>query len=808
LAESDPEVRHAVEAMLAQETSEEKVLDRPAWESPPTLQIALGEQVGPYRIEARVGAGAMGEVYRATDTRLNRLVAIKFSAAQFTERFGREARAIATFNHPNICQIYDIGPNYIVMEFVDGRPIVSTEQHENLSIPPQKALALALQMASALEAAHAKGIIHRDLKPANILVTSEGQVKLLDFGLAKRSHDGDSAKDAAETMSATQAGMIMGSPAYMSPEQAEGRHADARSDIFSFGAVLYEMLAGRRAFHSGSIASTLGAILHKTPEPLNATPALNSIVFKCLSKSPDRRYQTAIELVAALENASTAGSPSVADRVIPQGKRVTVTVSLLAVLGILAVIGGMYWRRLKSGQIDSIAVLPLDMRSTDPEADYISDGIAESINNSLAQLPNLKVIPYSVVLHYKGKTVDIQKVADALQVRALLTGRVAQHGDNLSIGVELADARYGKQLWGQQYSGKVGDLLRVENDVAMEVSQRLRSNHSADQRKLTLGSTENPEAYQLYLKGSHYTSKFTKDGFDKGIDYLNRAIVIDPNYALAYSALAYNYINQADWFMAPKIAAPKAKRAAQKALELDQSNAEAHVVLAIESQWYEWDWANAEREFKRALELNPDSAEVIGYYSWFLPTMDRGDEAIALAKRGLQIDPLSTGLNGNLGSVYVFTHQWDKAIEQLRSSIDLDPNYWFDHYFLGRAYDQKGRFPEAIAALNQAISLGGTTEVWASLGHAYAVSGKTEEAKKVIGHLKELSIHEYVAPYNIAVIYAGLGEKDEAFAWLNHAYQERSYLLTYLTVDERLDKLHSDSRFDELVRGVGLPAPR
>jgi len=815
LAKSDPELRRGVEALLAQGTSGDKVLDRPAWaqagitfQVQPAAQIAPGEQLGPYRIEARVGAGGMGEVYRATDTRLNRPVAIKVSAAQFTERFGREAKAIAALNHPNICQIYDVGPNYIVMEFVDGCPIVSTEQHDNLPIPPPKALALALQMASALEAAHAKDIIHRDLKPANILVTAGGQVKLLDFGLAKQSHDGHSAQDAAEATSVTQVGTIMGSPAYMSPEQAEGRPADPRSDIFSFGAVLYEVLAGHRAFSGGSIASTLGAILNKAPEPLNAPPALNSIVFKCLSKSPGARYQTATELMAALTKASTAGNSSAADRIRSHSKRVMISVALLAVVGVIAVLGGMYLRRYKSAQIESIAVLPLGMRSTDPEADYISDGIAESINNSLAQIPSLKVIPYSVALRYKGKPVDIQKTGDALRVETLLTGRVAQHGDNLSIGVELDDVRNGQQLWGQQYSGKVGDLLRVESDIAMEVSQRLRSNHSPDRQKLALGSTQNPEAYQLYLKGVHYTSKFTKDGFDKGIDYLNQAIAIDPNYSLAYSALANNYINQADWFMAPKIAGPRAKEAAQRALELDESNAEAHVALAIESQWYEWDWAGAEREFKRAIELNPDSGDARGYYSWFLPIIGRGDEAIAEAKRGLQIDPLNTGLNGNLGSVFVFTHQWDQAIEQLRSSIDLDPNYWFDHYFLGRAYEQKGRFPEAIAALKQAISLGGTTEVWSSLGHAYATSGKREEAQKVIEHLRELSVHEYVAPYNIAVIYAGLGEKDEAFVWLNRAYQERSYLLTYLTVDERLDKLHSDPRFDGLRRRVGLPIPK
>ncbi len=460
-----------------------------------------------------------------------------------------------------------------------------------------------------------------------------------------------------------------------------------------------------------------------------------------------------------------------------------------------------------TGRIDSIAVLPLDMKSSDPEADYISDGITESINNSLAKLSSLRVIPHSVALHYKGKTEDLQKVGDALGVEAVLTGRVVQHGDDLSIGIELDDVRNGKQLWGQQYSRKVADLLMLQNDIAKEVSQRLRSQLSAtDQQKLTRGSTGNPEAYQLYLKGQHYSSKFTKEGFDKGIDYLNQAIAEDPNYAQAYSALANNYINQDDWFMAPKEAGPKARDAARRALALDETDVEAHVALAIESQWYEWDWAASEKEFKRAIELKPDSGDAHGYYSWFLPPMGRNDEAVAEAERALRIDPISTGLNGNLGSVFVFTHQWDKAIEQLRSAIDLDPGYWFDYCFLGRAYEQRGRLPEAIATFQRGLALEGNTELWSGLGHAYAASGNKAEAQKVLDHLKELSSHSYVAPYNVAVIYVGLGEKDEAFAWLNRAYEERSYTLAeYLTTDARLDTLHSDPRFAELVRRIGLP---
>jgi len=469
---------------------------------------------------------------------------------------------------------------------------------------------------------------------------------------------------------------------------------------------------------------------------------------------------------------------------------------------------GTYLKGFKTGRIDSIAVLPLNIRSNDPDADYISDGITESINNSLARLPDLKVIPHSVALHYKGKALDSQKVGDALGVQAVLTGRVAQRGDELTIGVELDDVRNGKQLWGQQYNRGVADLLAVQNDIAREVSQRLRSQLSAaDRKKQTIGSTGNPEAYQLYLKGKYYTSKFTKDGFSKGIDYLNKAIAADPNYALAYSALAYNYINQDDWFIAPKEAGPKARDAAKKALAIDASDAGAHLALAIEAQWYEWDWVAAEREFKRAIGLNPNDSDAYGYYSWYLAPMGRKDQALAEAERGRQADPLSSLANFGPGSILVFTRQWDRAIEQLRSAIELDSNYWFDHCFLGRAYEQKGRLWEAIAEFQRALDLEkDNTEIWSGIGHAYALSGNMAGAQKVLDHLKKLSAQSYVAPYNVAVIYAGLRDKDQTFSWLNRAYDERSYLLAiYLTTDARLDYLHSDPRYVELRRHIGLP---
>jgi len=361
--------------------------------------------------------------------------------------------------------------------------------------------------------------------------------------------------------------------------------------------------------------------------------------------------------------------------------------------------------------------------------------------------------------------------------------------------------------YGASNTFSVADLLMVQNDIAKEVSQRLRSQLSAvDRQNLTLGSTSNPDAYQHYLKGNYFTSKFTKDGFDKGVDYLNQAIEIDPNYGQAYSALAWNYINQDDWFIAPREAAPKARDLAKKAIALDETNAEAHVVLAIENHWYEWDWAAAEREFKRAIELEPDNGDAHGYYSWFLASMGRNDQAIEEARRLLQMDPLGTAGNGNLGSVLVFTHQWDKAIEQLRYAIDLDPNYWFDYCFLGRAYEQKGRLPQAVETFKHGLALEGNTELWSGLGHAYAASGKMADAQKVLDHLKELAAHRYIAPYDVAVIYVGMGETDAAFAWLNRAYEDRSYTLAeYLTTDARLDTLHSDPRFAELVRKIGLP---
>ncbi len=807
------------------------------------MPLSAGDQLGPYKILASIGAGGMGEVYRAQDAKLGRDVALKVLPAEMAHdperlaRFHREAKALAQLDHPNIVTIHSVeecnGVHFLTMQLVEGRSLDRVIPASGL--PLEQIVEIARALGDALAVAHDKGIVHRDLKPGNVMVTNEGHVKVLDFGLAKDVRAANGGDLTLTSDSQTQIGIVMGTPAYMSPEQAAGRLLDHRTDIFSLGVVLHEMATGRRPFEGTSSAELVSAILRDTPPSVtDARPDLPSdlarIIRRCLEKDPSHRVQTARDvsnefrdlarqtsqkLAAATTSTSSSRAVPAADSGIPHAdevsgvKRHAIALTIAAILLVIGFAGvGIYLKGSKAGQVDSIAVLPLENRSNDPEAEYISDGITESINNSLTRLPSLRVIPHSVASHYRGKSMDMRKVGDELRVQAVLTGSIAQRGDDLTVNVELDDVRNGKQLWGERYNRKLADLLAVQNEIAREVSQLLRSQLSAeDQQKLTKGSTDNPEAYQLYLKGKYYTNKLSKAGFSKGIEYFNQAIALDHQYGLAYSGLAYNYINQDDWFMPPNEAGPKTREAAQKALAIDESDGGAHLSMAIVTHWYDWNWAAAESEFKRAIELNPNNWEAHTYYSWFLAPMGRNDQSIAEAKRAQQADPLSGFANFNVGGALVFARQWDPAIEQLHRAIEVDPTFWFSHCFLGRAYEQKGKLPEAIAEFQRALELEeDNAEIWSGLGHAYALSGKRAEAQKVLEHLKGVSAHSWVAPYNIAVIYAGLGEKEQAFAFLDQAYKDRSYYLpTYLATDARIDSLRSDPRFVELRKRVGLP---
>ena len=829
-----------------------------------------------YRIVSKIGAGGMGEVYLARDVKLDRKVALKVLPAAVAanrdrmERFVREAKSAAALSHPNIAQIFEIGDDngihFIAMEFVDGHTLREEIYQERTEL--RKLLRFLQHAAEGLARAHAAGIVHRDLKPDNIMITRDGHTKVLDFGLAKLVEESAPGLEQSEGSNVptivmqqhSVPGTVIGTVGYMSPEQAQGKtdEIDQRSDIFSFGCILFEAVTGHKAFEGKDAIDSLNKIIREPAPPvsdfrLDLPNHLQRIVRRCLAKDPEDRYQTikdvAIELrelrreletanidtaapqarreattgpdagIQTVETAGTRTKSAAATTLTPTSSAEYIVTGIkqhklaLAIAVIVIVIGsaglGIYMRaRNTTGVIDSIAVLPFENRSTDPEADYISDGLTESINNSLTRLPNLKVIPHSVAFHYKGKPMDAQKFGDELGVNAVLIGRVIQRGDDLTISVELDDVRDGKQLWGEQYSRKVSDLLSVKGDIAREVSQRLRSQlPGEDQQKLAVGSTQSPEAYQLYLKGNYYTSKFTNDGFRKGIDYFNQAIAVDPNYAMAYNGLAFNYINAEDWFIPPREAAPKAKEAAKRALAIDETLAGAHLSLAIIAHWYEWDWPTAEREFKRAIELNPNDPRPHGYYSWYLSNVGQTDQALAEARRGQQLDPVSIEANLFVGSILVFSRQSDQAIAQLSNALELDPNYWFAYNFLGRAYEQKGELSEAIAAFKRALELEkDNAENWAGLGYAHALSGDKVEAQSVINHLKAVSAHSYVAPYNIAVIYAGLGDKDQAFAWLDRAYADRSsFLVIHLKTDSHLDSLRSDPRFSDLVRRIGLP---
>jgi serine/threonine-protein kinase len=832
------------------------------------MEERLNTTISHYRVGAKLGEGGMGEVYLAQDTKLDRKVALKILPGEVAshrdrmERFVREAKAAAALNHPNIAHIYEIGEhdgvNFIAMEFVDG--VTLRECIHGGQTDLTKLLRYLQHVAEGLAKAHAAGIVHRDLKPDNIMITRDGHAKILDFGLAKliepqrtAIHGGDAVSEAGTAILEQHStpGTILGTAGYMSPEQAQGKtkEIDHRSDIFSFGCILFEAVTGHKAFEGNDTIDTLNRIIREPVRSISdfrpdAPSHLQRIVRRCLAKDPEDRYQTikdvAIELrelrrelagsvgidaTAPPRSVSSAlGSPadtasvsssatqptssSSAEYIVNGIKRHKLAAILALTALVLAGLGLAAYLHARNTEvaIDSIAVLPFVNQSRDPDTEYLSDGLTESIINSLIQLPSLRVSPRSTVFQYKGKDTDPLKIGRDLGVRAVLTGRLLQRGDNLMVSAELLDVRDNKQVWGEQYNRKLADALVVQQEIAKEISDRLRLKLSGEEQKqLTKRYTENTAAYQLYLKGNYYTAKATKEGLRKGLDYYNQALAKDPNYALAYNGLAFYYIVASEWFLSPKESMLGTREVAKKALAIDESLADTHTSLAVVAYWYDWDWATAEKEFKRSIELNPNDARTHSFYGWYLLSMGRTDQGVAEGKRAQELDPVSAEYNTYLGVVLLFAHQYDEAIDQLRKTIELESTYWFPHDFLGRAFEQKGELPEAIAEFQRARQSGGeVAEVWGMLGHAYAMSGQRSEAQKALAELKEPAQGIYVPPYMVATVYAGLGDKDQAFAWLERAYTERSLYLTWLPMDPVWDSLRSDSRYQELLKRIGF----
>jgi len=837
------------------------------------VSLASGTKLGRYEIRSKIGEGGMGEVYLAHDTELDRRVALKILPTQLAanqermRRFRQEAKAAAALNHPNIAHIYEIGDSndvtFIAMEFIDGQTLRQLIRAGETELP--KLLRYLQHTAEGLAKAHAAGIVHRDLKPENLMITREGHAKILDFGLAKlieaqrpSSLSGQPSSELSTAIIQHQStpGLILGTVGYMSPEQAQGRTKDIdhRSDIFSFGCILFEAVTGHRAFEGKDAVDSLNRIIREPVRSItdlrpDAPADLQRILRRCLAKDPEERYQAikdvAIELKEVrreLQERATIGSltespdehtfsepvstvppssartasglsqASSAEFIFNELKRrkLWVFVGVVMVLGVIVL--GFYLRaRNSEGAIDSIAVLPFENQNHDANTDYLSDGVTESIINSLTQIPNLRVIARGSSFRYKGRDTDPVAAGHELGVRAVLTGRLLQRGDNLTVSAELVDVRDNKQLWGDQYERKISDLLSVQREIATEISGSLRLKLSApEQTRITKRYTDNPEAYQLYLKGRFYWNKRTEEGVKKALDYFQEAIEKDPNYALAYTGIADSYSLETMHIdvgsLSPSEAAPKAKAAAMKALEMDSSLSEAHTSLAFIKLIFDWDWTGSETEFKRALALNPNDAAAHHWYSHLLMAMGRSRESLAESKRALELDPAGVIITVHLGWHYLNAHEYDLGINQLQKALEMDPNFGVAHWYLGLCYEQKGKYPEAESELRKAQDLlKENAAITADIGHLYAVSGRKDQALKVIQELNELAKRRYVSSYNVGLIYFGLGDKDRGFEWLDNAYRERSDLLVYLNADPRLADVHADPRFADLVKRVGLP---
>jgi serine/threonine-protein kinase len=793
----------------------------------------IGETVSHYCILNKLGEGGMGEVFVAEDTRLGRQVALKFLPENISrdqlavERFRREARAASALNHPNICTVYDIGEHngrpFIAMELLEGKSLY--EVLRGGPLPLEQVLSIAIQLADALDAAHGQGIIHRDIKPANLVLTSRGQMKILDFGLAKQDPKSDSqisTRGPSEIL-LTEPGLAIGTAAYMSPEQARGEKTDTRTDLFSLGAVLYELVTGRRAFAGPTQAVVFDAILNRNPPPPTesnrAIPGeLQRIIQKLLEKDLELRYQSAAGLRGDLKRLRRdTDSGAVAAGAAPtkgRHRRVAVLVAVAVVLAV-ATATQTDWSRFLTVYapaevegIRSIAVLPLQNLSGNPDQEYLADGLTEALIADLSRLPGLRVVSRTSVMQYKNNRKPAPHIARELHVDALLEGSVLRDGDRVRVTAQLIHAPADRNLWSQSYDRQFRDILSLQSEVARAIASQIRLSLSDQQQsRLPARGPVNTDAHEAYLRGRRALYRFTPESIRHGLEYFRRAIEIDPRYALAHAGLADGYTSLGVLNLLPPAEAfPAAKKAAQEALTLDRTVSEAHVSMGYAELVYGWSFAQAERHFRDALDLNPNNAEAHRGYGLYLAALGRGEDAIREARHALDLDPLSPYFHTNLIYVLTMAGRFDEAVAQGQRTIAMDPAHPGAYLMHGVALEAAGRYSEAIAQFTKAMELSPLPRAELSRIRSLALAGRAQEARRDLQRL--LGKTPGSADYSVgcAQVYAALGDKDRAFEWLRRAERERQGALIYLRVHPRFAALRDDPRFEELARRVGIPA--
>jgi eukaryotic-like serine/threonine-protein kinase len=832
----DPSLLTEVESLLAAHEEPGSFMDTPAFDiaEESAGDALLGKSLGRYRILSLLGRGGMGEVYKAKDTTLGREVAIKVLPHGFSidrdrlRRFEQEARAASALNHPNIITIHEFGQeegvHFIVSEFIEGETLrrrIGGERTAGERMNAAEILEIAIQITSALNAAHDAGIVHRDIKPENVMVRPDGLVKVLDFGLAKlierRSFDtvtdaNDVSYDATGATTASgRMGAVMGTVSYMSPEQARGQRLDARSDLFSLGVALYEMTAGHSPFAHATVADTIASILEKEPPPLGrftseVPEAMEWIIRKSLSKDREERYQTARELLddlRSLKSGETPAASSPAQKAPLTGAiKQRLRGAAIALAALIAVIAAVVYFSKSDKTIESIAVLPFINADGNPETEYLADGVTEGVINTLTQLPNLTVRPRNQVFRYKKRDIDAQAAGREMEVEAVLTGQVTPRAGQLAISLQLIDASENRQLWGAKYTGRSGDLPLMQMQIAREISKKLRP---GVQLQMSKRHTENAEAYYLYLQGRSLWNQRDREGYRKAIKSFTDATNLDPAFALAHAGLADCYALGGGYPMTVHDNMSRARASALTALKLDETLGAAHASLAQVQLFYDWNLAEAEASFKRAIALEPGYETAYHWYAMMLAVAGRFPEAIDQIKLAKAIDPVSPIIFNDAGMIYYYAGEYAPALEECKKALDLSPDFYPAGAALGDIYLQMGRREEALAVLRDVDQREGRLLTKAALGYGYAVSGQKKKALAILDEMRRASPDRPVPPFYLALLYTGLGQKDAAFKWLRQAYQERAYRMIYLKVDPDFASLRSDPRFDNLLRDIGLP---